>query len=78
MTDAIPKTVKVSLTRKRVMVLGATGTIGQATVRALVQRGHDVVCFVRTREGAKSVPTRERSSKPLACTSHGRDDAGVV
>lgn len=65
MTDAIPETVKVSLTRKRVMVLGATGTIGQATVRALVQRGHDVVCFVRTREEAKSVPTRERSSKPL-------------
>jgi divinyl chlorophyllide a 8-vinyl-reductase len=28
-------------------MLGATGTIGQATVRALVDRGHDVVCFVR-------------------------------
>jgi divinyl chlorophyllide a 8-vinyl-reductase len=30
-------------------MLGATGTIGRATVRALVQRGHDVVCFVRSR-----------------------------
>ncbi|XWN32602.1 MAG: NAD(P)H-binding protein [Devosia sp.] len=36
---------------RRVFVLGATGTIGRATVRALVSRGHDVVCFVRRREG---------------------------
>ena len=28
-------------------MLGATGTIGRATVRALVARGHEVVCFVR-------------------------------
>ena len=34
---------------KRVFVLGATGTIGRATVRALVRRGHEVVCFVRPR-----------------------------
>jgi len=34
---------------RRVFVLGSTGTIGRATVRALVRRGHDVVCFVRTR-----------------------------
>ncbi len=32
---------------RRVLVLGATGTIGRATTRALVARGHDVVCFVR-------------------------------
>jgi divinyl chlorophyllide a 8-vinyl-reductase len=31
--------------------LGATGTIGQATVRALVGRGHEVVCFVRPQAG---------------------------
>ena len=31
----------------RVFMVGATGTIGRATVRALVQDGHDVVCFVR-------------------------------
>jgi len=35
----------------RVMVIGATGTIGQATVRALLRRGHEVVCFVRPRAG---------------------------
>lgn len=32
---------------KRVFVLGATGTIGRATVRALARHGHTVVCFVR-------------------------------
>jgi divinyl chlorophyllide a 8-vinyl-reductase len=35
----------------RVFMLGATGTIGRATVRALVARGHEVVCFVRPRAG---------------------------
>ncbi len=35
----------------RVFVLGATGTIGLATVRALVARGHEVVCLVRPRAG---------------------------
>lgn len=32
---------------KRVFMLGATGTIGRATVRALVRGGNHVVCFVR-------------------------------
>lgn len=31
----------------RVILLGATGTIGRATARALLARGHDVVCAVR-------------------------------
>ncbi len=39
--------------RKRVMVLGATGTIGQATVRALIANGHEVVCFLR--RGSRAV-----------------------
>lgn len=42
MTGATP-------TPRRVFVLGGTGTIGRTTVRALVQRGHEVVCFVRPR-----------------------------
>jgi divinyl chlorophyllide a 8-vinyl-reductase len=33
-------------------MLGATGTIGRATVRALLRRGHEVVCFVRAHAGA--------------------------
>jgi divinyl chlorophyllide a 8-vinyl-reductase len=32
---------------RRVFLLGATGTIGRATLHALRARGHDVVCFVR-------------------------------
>lgn len=37
----------------RVLVLGATGTIGRATVAALVDRGHAVVCLVRRRAGVR-------------------------
>lgn len=38
-------------TPTRVCLLGATGTIGRATLAALRRRGHDIVCFARTREG---------------------------
>lgn len=31
----------------RILLLGATGTIGRATLRALRRRGHDVACLVR-------------------------------
>ena len=30
-------------------MLGATGTIGRATAKALLDRGHDLVCFIRPR-----------------------------
>lgn len=46
----IPSSLPVN--RRRIFVVGSTGTIGRATVRALVRRGHDVVCFVRSRAGA--------------------------
>ena len=39
---------------KRVFVIGATGTIGRATVQALIRQGHDVVCFIRDRSEKKS------------------------
>jgi divinyl chlorophyllide a 8-vinyl-reductase len=35
----------------RVCLLGATGTIGRATLATLMRRGHDVVCFARSRLG---------------------------
>jgi len=47
---------------QRVMVLGATGTIGQAAVRALVDRGHDVVCFVRDRDGSGATRASENGA----------------
>ena len=37
----------------RVLLLGATGTIGLATARALIRSGHDLVCFIRPRQDAK-------------------------
>jgi len=36
-----------SASPRRVLLLGATGAIGRATLRALVAKGHEVVCFVR-------------------------------
>ena len=42
--------------RKRVFVLGATGTIGRATVRALLNQGHEVVCFVRQTSSGVLLP----------------------
>jgi divinyl chlorophyllide a 8-vinyl-reductase len=44
--------------RLRVCMLGATGTIGRATLAALVRRGHDVVCLVRG--GSPAVADRTR------------------
>lgn len=44
---------RIAAGRKRVFVAGATGTIGNATVQALLARGHEVVCVVRPRAGAR-------------------------
>lgn len=52
--------------RRRVLMLGATGTIGRATVRALVERGNEVVCFVRPRAGVGGTLTPDRSRALLA------------
>ena len=47
-------------THKRVALFGASGTIGRALARVLVEKGHDLVCFIRPAcdlriEGACSV-----------------------
>ncbi len=51
---------------RRVFVLGATGTIGRATVRALVRRGHEVVCLVRPRAGVGGTLAPDDSARLLA------------
>jgi len=40
-----------ALQGQRVLVLGATGTIGQAAVKSLLREGHEVVCFIRAKAG---------------------------
>jgi len=52
--------------RRRVLVLGATGTIGQAAVRALVRYGHEVVCLVRQRNPAHGPQGGSDGSSPMA------------
>jgi divinyl chlorophyllide a 8-vinyl-reductase len=41
---------------RRIFLLGATGTIGRAVTRALLARGHEVVCFLRTQKGGAALP----------------------
>ena len=53
------------MSSRRVFVIGATGTIGQATVRALLQRGHQVVCFVRPRAGVRGALAADASRQLL-------------
>lgn len=58
---------------QRVLVLGATGSIGRATVQALLSRGHEVVAVVRSATAAKAV-------LPAAATLREADvlDAGAL
>ena len=51
---------------RRVFLLGATGTIGRATLRALVHRGHEVVCFVRAHAGVGGKLAPSDSERLLA------------
>jgi divinyl chlorophyllide a 8-vinyl-reductase len=55
--------------RRRVFVLGATGTIGQATANALVRAGHEVVCFVRPQAGVKGALAPHDSQRLLSGTT---------
>jgi divinyl chlorophyllide a 8-vinyl-reductase len=54
---------------RRVFVLGATGTIGRATVRALLQRGHEVGWFVRPCAGARGAARADASARLPAGTT---------
>lgn len=53
---------------RRVLVLGATGTIGRATASALVDKGHEVVCFVRPKAGGGGVGENESRGLPQGAT----------
>ncbi len=51
---------------ERVFVLGGTGTIGRATVQALVRAGHKVVCLVRTKPDRAAQMSRTSADNLLA------------
>lgn len=51
---------------RRILVLGGTGTIGRATVRTLLARGHDVVCLVRPGSDRASDSSRSSADLDLA------------
>ncbi len=61
---------------RRVFVLGATGTIGRATVRALVRRGHEVVCLIRPRAGVGGALSSDDSTRLLTGATVRLGDAG--
>ena len=46
--------------------MGATGTIGRATVRALARNGYEVVCFARLRAGVGRAIAPNNSERSLA------------
>ena len=60
---------------KRVFVLGATGTIGRATVASLLRRGHEVVCFVRRRAGVGGQLAPDAMARMLAGATVRTGDA---
>ena len=57
-------------------MLGATGTIGRATVRALVRRGHEVVCFIRPRAGVGGALEADDSARLLVGATLRLGDVG--
>ncbi len=60
-----------AVVRRRVMLLGATGTIGRATAAELVRRGHEVVCFVRPRGRGKAASAAEKGLPAFVTVRHG-------
>jgi divinyl chlorophyllide a 8-vinyl-reductase len=70
------ETLRESQPARRVFVLGATGTIGLATVRSLLRRGHEVVCFVRSRAGAGGKLTEADSARLLSGATVRYGDVG--
>lgn len=65
MREIIVPNSSQSLKPQRVLVLGATGTIGRATVQAVLGRGHEVVCLVRPRAGEHGTTNVESTASPL-------------
>ncbi len=50
----------------RILLLGASGTIGLATARALMRQGHELVCFLRRPKNSQSSKADDKLSASLA------------
>ncbi|MEX0281462.1 MAG: NAD(P)H-binding protein [Arenibacterium sp.] len=60
---------------RRVFLLGASGTIGRATLQALLEADHHVVCFLRKRPDPKTFPRgAEIRIGDVTCRNSLRDD----
>ena len=57
--------------RKRVFVVGCTGSAGQAAVRALLQQGHEVICFLRPPPRGDGVAAARPETPPGAAVRFG-------
>lgn len=70
--------------RQRVLLLGATGTIGRATARALLAEGHEVTALVRPGADARDLPGcaivegQATNATDLAATLHKAAPSAVV
>jgi divinyl chlorophyllide a 8-vinyl-reductase len=65
----------------RILLLGATGTIGRATLRSLARRGHEVVCFSRPAAGVdrgRRLPDSAKPSTEAEVRSGDIMDAGSI
>ena len=67
---------EIPLTNKRIFVIGATGTIGRATVRALVRDGYDTVCLVLPQAGVGGALSPDDTVKLLAGATVRFGDVG--
>ena len=67
---------EIPLTNKRIFGIGATGTIGRATVRALVRDGYDTVCLVRPQAGVGGALSPDDTVKLLAGATVRFGDVG--
>ena len=64
---------------KTILLLGATGTIGRATARVLLERGHKVICVVRpaSREKAEAAGSQTSGSTVEICEIENIGDVVV-
>jgi divinyl chlorophyllide a 8-vinyl-reductase len=78
-TDPPPAPPAGLHTGQRILLVGATGTIGRATLRALLRRGHAVTCFVRpARDAAAAARRAEALAGALVRSGDVTDPASIA